>query len=196
VPRVKRWPRCYGALLVALAAQRLLELAISRRNERRAGAMLGTAASRSYPLMVALHAALFLLPLSEMRLRPRRAHFSLVAPALALLAAAIALRGWVMRALGAGWNVRGRVPAALRVVDSGPYRFIRHPNYVAVTLEMAALPLAAPAPLSALLLSAANVLVLLPRVRGEERLLAAVPGYSERMGGKPRFLPRLRRAAQ
>jgi methyltransferase len=100
------------------------------------------------------------------------------------------LRLWVIRTLGFGWNVRGRVHAGLRVVDGGPYRYVRHPNYVAVALEMAALPLAGSAPISALLLSVANVLVLVPRVRGEEALLARVPGYQERMGQKPRFIPR------
>jgi len=77
-------------------------------------------------------------------------------------------------------------------VATGPYRYLRHPNYVAVALEMAALPLAGSAPISAALLSAANTLVLIPRVRGEEALLDAIPGYREQMGEKPRFIPRLR----
>jgi methyltransferase len=186
------WSRIYTWLLLLLAAQRLAELAISRRSERRSGPMLGTAAQRSYPAMVVLHCALFALPLSERRLRPRAARLPLIASSLVLLACATALRVWVIRTLGNGWNVRGRVPAQLRVVDTGPYRFARHPNYVAVAVEMAALPLAAPAPISAGLLSAANAAVLFSRIREEEALLAAVPGYTERMAGRPRFIPRIR----
>ncbi len=185
--------RLYPLLLLTVAAQRTLELFISRRNERRSGRPLGTAGRRSYPLMVVLHVALFGLPLLERRLRPRRPHAAIAAPALTALSLATVLRLWVVRALGRGWNVRGRVPGDLQIVDHGPYRFVRHPNYVAVTLEMVALPLAGGAPLAAVALSAANALVLVPRIRGEEALLAQVPGYRERMGGKPRFLPWLGR---
>ncbi len=143
--------------------------------------------------MVGLHTALFWLPLIERRVRPLRPRAGVVMPALIAAALATALRLWVIRTLGRNWNVRGRVHAGLQVVDGGPYRFVRHPNYVAVAVEMAALPLAAPAPIAAILLSAGNVLVLTPRLRGEERLLDTVPGYRERMGGKPRFVPRLGR---
>jgi methyltransferase len=179
--------------------QRGLELLLSRRNERRSGAALGTAGRRSYPFMVALHIALFWLPLVERRLRPIRPRPVLVAPALLGAGIATALRLWVIATLGRNWNVRGRVSGDLQVIDAGPYRYVRHPNYVAVALEMAALPLAAPAPVAAVILSAGNVLVLTPRLYGEERLLNAIPGYLEQMGGKPRFLPRfggsLRRSA-
>lgn len=188
-----RPPSRYALLLSAIAAQRALELLLSRRNERRSGRSLGTAGQRSYPLMVALHVALFGLPLLERRLRPHRSPAGVAKPALVVLTLATTLRLWVIRALGRGWNVRGRVPDDLDVVDRGPYRFVRHPNYVAVALEMAALPLVGGAPLSAAALSVANALVLAPRIRGEEALLALVPGYVERMGDKPRFLPRLNR---
>ena len=186
-----RGDRAYLALLAAVGAQRLTELLISRRNERRAGAARGMAGERSYPAMVAVHLALFALPLAERRLLRQRAHPALALPALASEAAATALRLWVIGTLGSSWNVRGRVPAEMSVVDGGPYRWLRHPNYTAVALEMAALPLVGGATRSALLLSAGNALVLLPRVRGEEALLAHVPGYNERMAHKPRFVPRL-----
>ncbi|HLZ72402.1 MAG TPA: isoprenylcysteine carboxylmethyltransferase family protein [Dehalococcoidia bacterium] len=188
---MRRWDRPYVLLVLLCAAQRSAELLISRRNLRRSAAPLGTAGRRTFPLMAALHVALFVAPLAERRLRPRRDRPALAVPALALLAAATALRLWVIRSLGDGWNVRATVPADLTPVDSGPYRLIRHPNYVAVAAEMAALPLTGTAPLSAAALSAANALVLAQRIRAEERLLAQIPGYSERMGDKPRFLPRL-----
>lgn len=187
----RRWDRPYLLIVLLCAGQRLAELWLSRRNIRRSGAALGTAGRRTFPLMVLLHLALFTAPLAERRLRPRRDRPVLIASALALLAAATALRLWVIRTLGAGWNARATVPAALTVVDAGSFRWIRHPNYVAVAAEMAALPLAGSAPLSAAALSAANALILAQRIRAEERLLAQIPGYSERMGQKPRFVPRL-----
>ena len=183
----------YHALLLLVAVARGAELLRSRRNERRSGEAIGTAGTRSYPLMVALHMALFWLPLLERRLRPRRPRPAFVAPALLTVVGATALRLWVIATLGRDWNVRGRVHADLTVVDRGPYRYVRHPNYVAVALELAALPLAGSAPLSALALSAGNALVLTPRIRAEEALLARIPGYAARMGARPRFVPRVGR---
>jgi methyltransferase len=183
--------RPYPLLLTGVALQRLAELALSRRNERHSGRPRGTAAARSYPLMVGVHVALFALPLIERRLAGRRARREVALVALAGETAATALRLWAIRALGTAWNVRGRVFDDLRVVDTGPYRYVRHPNYVAVALEMLALPLAGGAVVSAIVLSVANAVVLLPRIREEEALLAMVPGYNERMAGKPRFLPQL-----
>lgn len=188
----QRWRKWYRALLLIVAIERGYELLVSRRNDRRSGGALGTAGARSFPLMVLLHSALFWLPLIECRLRPRKARIRVVGTACVVLALATALRLWVIHTLGPWWNVRGRVSATLQVVDQGPYRYVRHPNYVAVVLELAALPLAAPAPISAALLSAGNALVLVPRVRGEEALLDSIPDYRERMGYKPRFVPRFR----
>ncbi|HZU18669.1 MAG TPA: isoprenylcysteine carboxylmethyltransferase family protein [Candidatus Dormibacteraeota bacterium] len=139
--------------------------------------------------MVVLHLALFALPPLEVALAGRRAR----RPALwvGLLGAATGLRWWSIHALGPSWNVRAVVPADLRPVTSGPYRFVRHPNYLAVILEMWALPMAGGARRSALVLSLLNALVLWPRIRAEERLLAAVPGYDESFRGRARFLPGL-----
>ena len=186
------WRRPFVLLVLVVVTQRGYELVISRRNERRAGSALGTAGKRSFPLMVLLHTALFWMPLVERRVRPPRPRPAIVGPAIIVCALATALRLWVIRSLGIPWNVRGTIHAGMKVVDTGPYRYLRHPNYVAVALEMAALPLAGSAPISAALLSAANALVLFPRVRSEEALLDAIPGYQASMGDKPRFIPRLR----
>jgi methyltransferase len=76
-------------------------------------------------------------------------------------------------------------------VEVGPYRWIRHPNYLAVVVEILALPLAGGAWLSALGLSALDAVVLFDRIRDEERLLREVPGYEEAFGRKARFIPRI-----
>lgn len=174
-------------VVAAVGAQRLRELALSRRNER---AVRGSpAASRTYPLMVAAHVGLCTLPLVEVAVRGRRPR----APALWLgvLGAATALRWWSIATLGSSWNVRAVVPADMRPVTGGPYRFVRHPNYLAVALEFAALPLAGGATWSALGLSVLDVVVLADRIREEERLLAAVPGYAEAFRGRARLIPGL-----
>lgn len=147
----------------------------------------GRAAPRTYPLMVAAHVGLLTLPLVEAAVRRHRSR----APAvwLGLLVAATGLRWWSIATLGRSWNVRATVPADLRPVTGGPYRFIRHPNYVAVAMEFLALPMAMGAGLSAAGLSVLNVVVLMDRIRAEERLLAAIPGYEEAFRGRARFVP-------
>jgi methyltransferase len=176
----------YPWLLGLEGFARMGELLLSRRRERRGGRQ---AAERTYPVMVVLHVALFAAPLCERALARRRSR----APALwvGVLAGATALRWWCIGTLGEAWNVRALVPPDLEPVTSGPYRYVRHPNYVAVALEFLALPLAGGAWVSALALSALNGLVLWDRVREEERLLASVPGYEEAFRERARFVPRL-----
>ncbi|MBJ7611589.1 MAG: hypothetical protein DLM67_03920 [Candidatus Nephthysia bennettiae] len=169
-----------------MAAQRLGELAVSRRRERALGGG-SQAAARTYPLMVAVHAALLTLPVVEVAALRRRPRAPLAW--IGVLVAATLLRRWSISTLGPSWNARAVVPSDLRPVVDGPYRLIRHPNYLAVVLEFLALPLAGGAWLSAIGLSALNALVLVDRIRQEERLLAAIPGYEGALGGRARFIP-------
>jgi len=170
-----------------MAAQRLAELVVSRGHERRLHG--ARAAARSYPLMVAAHAGLLTLPLLEVAALRRRPRAPLAW--IAVLAGAGLLRRWSIRTLGTSWSARAVVPPDLRPVTAGPYRFIRHPNYVAVALEFAAPPLAGGAWLSALVLSALNALVLFDRIRDEEALLRRVPDHEQALGRKARFIPGL-----
>ncbi|HVC39987.1 MAG TPA: isoprenylcysteine carboxylmethyltransferase family protein [Candidatus Dormibacteraeota bacterium] len=168
-----------------MALQRVRELALSRRQE--AARPGPRAASGSYPLMVAAHTALMVLPPLEARWRGRRPQ----RPGLwvGLLVAATGLRWWSIRALGAQWNVRAAVSPDLVPVTVGPYRWIRHPNYLAVVLEFAALPMAGGAWMSAIGLSALDGVVLWDRIRAEESLLERASGYVEAFAGKARFIP-------
>lgn len=177
----------YVALVAASAGLRLAELRHSRRNEE--GVTAAEEASGRYPLMVALHAGLYVLPLLEIvafRRRPR-----LPALWVGLHAADVGLRWWCIRSLGASWNVRGAVPRDLAPVTRGPYRFVRHPNYVAVVLEVATLPLAGGAWATAILLSALDGAILWDRVRAEERRLLANDAYREAFADRKRFIPGL-----
>jgi methyltransferase len=149
------------------------------------------AAPADYPLMVATHVGLFTLPLLEVAwLRPRRPVLLLYAAA-GTLAGATLLRWWSIRSLGAAWNVRAVVPSDLEPVERGPYRHIRHPNYVAVTLEMLALPLLGGAWRSAALLTLADSAILARRISAEESLLMQNADYRRRFADRPRFLPGL-----
>ncbi|HVB13567.1 MAG TPA: isoprenylcysteine carboxylmethyltransferase family protein [Candidatus Dormibacteraeota bacterium] len=175
----------YAVLVGALALQRRRELALSKRRE--AAHPGHRAAARSFPLMVAVHVGLFVLPPLEAHLAHRRPHW--VGLWLALLTAATGLRWWSIRSLGDQWNVRAAVPEDLQPVTLGPYRWIRHPNYLAVILEFAALPMAGGAWLSAVGLSVVDGAVLVDRIRAEEALLANTSGYQEAFAGKARFIP-------
>jgi methyltransferase len=172
-------------LVSALAAQRLAELGRSARNR---GRLPGGAPSspRTYPAMVAAHIALFVASAWPRR---RRTSGRLETLALAGLAVAVALRMSVIRALGDSWNVTAHVSPSTRVVTTGPYRWLRHPNYTAVALEFVCLPIAVGARRAALWLSLANAAVLWPRIRAEEALLDRLPGYREAFAGVPRFIP-------
>lgn len=183
----RRVPVWYLALVAGSGLIRAVELRRSARNERVAGA--GGPAAGRYPWMVALHVALHTIPPLEIFALRRRPRLPWVW--IGTLGAATALRWWSIASLGAAWNVRGVVPDPLPVVATGPYRFVRHPNYVAVALEFLALPLAGGAWLSALVLSGLDLLTLGERIREEERRLFAQPGYGEVFARRRRFIPGL-----
>ncbi len=115
---------------------------------------------------------------------------------LAGLAAATALRIWTLRTLGDSWSTRVTrfARGGRRVATGGPYRYIRHPNYLAVILELAALPLAGGAIVTAVAASALDALVLAQRIPLEERELARDPTWRRVVRPRPRLLPRFGRA--
>ena len=184
----------YAGILLLFATQRFIELLYSERNERKIHGRQPDApeAGRSvWEGIAAVNLGLFTLPAVERAWRRRPPPRPVAVLGWIAAIAAVALRLSVVASLRESWNVRALVPTDLRVVDQGPYRFIRHPNYVALGLEFLGLPLIGGAYLSALGLGLANALLLRQRIREEEALLMAIPAYRERMGGKPRFLPRL-----
>ncbi len=163
-----------GVALVA--AQRLFELRVSRRNEkvsRSRGAV--ERGQGHYPVMVALHSLWLVSTLVEGILRgpdlPRLwpiflGIFLLVQP----------LRYWAIFSLGTAWNTKILVVPGSRLVSRGPYRFIPHPNYVVVAAEILTLPLIFGAWVTALVFTALNTAVLFVRIRAEDRALAELAG--------------------
>ena len=110
---------------------------------------------------------------------------------LALFIFANIVRWWVIRTLGQHWNVQVMDSTKLGVITSGPFRYVRHPNYAAVFVEMIALPLIHTAWITALAGAIAHIIVLALRLSTEERVLFANPDYAAAMRAKPRFLPGL-----
>ena len=95
---------------------------------------------------------------------------------LALVALTMTLRYWAISTLGRRWNTRVVVLSGRPLVHHGPYRWMRHPNYLAVVVEIAAVPLIYGAWWTALAFSAGNLLVLRTRLRVEEAALRAADG--------------------
>lgn len=181
----------YVGLVGLVALERLVELGLSTRNARRALAAGGIEAeSRGfYAAMVGVHAAFLLAAPLEAALLGRPFVPALGWPMLALVALAMALRYWAIAALGERWNTRVIVVPGRPAVTGGPYRFVRHPNYVAVIVEMFALPLVHSAWVTAIVFSAANAWLLARRIAHEEAALAAHADYAARLGDRARFVP-------
>ncbi|MCL2554404.1 MAG: isoprenylcysteine carboxyl methyltransferase family protein [Actinomycetia bacterium] len=164
----------YTVLVLLVAAERLAELAVARRNaawSRRRGAV--EYGRGHYPVMVALHTALLAGCLIEVHGagRPFRPGFGWTMTGLVV--AAQALRWWCITTLGPRWNTRVLVVPGLPLVTSGPYRLMRHPNYLAVVVEGAALPLVHGAWVTAVCFTAANLPLLAVRLRCENAALDA-----------------------
>ncbi|OKK12956.1 hypothetical protein AMK09_29725 [Streptomyces sp. CB02488] len=166
----------YTALVLAVAGERLAELVVALRNTRWALARGGVETGRAhYPAMVALHTALLLGCLLEVRLAERPFVPLLGWAMVAVVAAAQGLRWWCIRTLGHRWNTRVIVVPGLPLVTGGPYRLLRHPNYAAVAAEGLALPLVHGAWLTAALFTVLNAALMAVRVRCEEAALTAAP---------------------
>ncbi len=161
-----------GALLVAVglvSLQRLLELGLSRRNEcllRARGAV--ERGEGHYPLLVALHVLWLLSTLVEGILRGPE----LWPVPLALFLLVQPLRYWAIFTLGEYWNTRILVVPGAELVRRGPYRYLKHPNYVVVAVEILTFPLIFGAWITALVFSALNAALLHVRTREENRALA------------------------
>lgn len=180
----------YLLLILAIVAERFGELLLTRRNAARLLARGGKVAGQAhYPAMVALHSSLLIGAPLEVFLLGRPFLAWLGWPMLALVGATMTLRYWAISTLGDRWTTQIFVVPGEKPIQGGPYRFVRHPNYLAVILEVAALPLVHSAWLTASLGSLANAFVLRARIRAEEKALAGASAYFEALGDRPRFLP-------
>ncbi|QFG70177.1 isoprenylcysteine carboxyl methyltransferase family protein [Ornithinimicrobium pratense] len=160
-------------LLVGLVAlERLAELVISTRNARAALARGGVESGQGhYRPMVLLHIALLAGALAEVWWLDRPWVPALGWSMLAAVLIAQGLRWWCILVLGRAWNTRVIVVPGGERVERGPYRWLPHPNYVAVVLEGVALPLVHGAWVTAAVFTVLNAWLLTVRIRVEDRAL-------------------------
>jgi methyltransferase len=180
----------YTLLVALVAAGRLVELRIAERNRRRLLARGGVeAGSEHYPWMVGLHAAFLIAAPLEVWLLGRLFIPVLAVSMLVLLVVAVALRWWVISTLDGRWTTRIIVLPGVAPITGGPYRFLRHPNYLAVILEIFSVPLIHTAWLTAIVFSLTNAWMLRVRIRAEEAALSRLTAYGEAFASRPRLVP-------
>jgi methyltransferase len=162
----------FTVVVALVAVERLVELVVSTRNARwsleQGGRELGAG---HYPVMVVLHVALLVGALVEAYARRPSVPSLMAWSMVVLVVASQALRWWCIRTLGRQWSTRVIVVPGFSAVDRGPYRFLAHPNYVAVVVEGFALPLVHAAWVTALVFTVANAMLLSVRIKVENTAL-------------------------
>lgn len=163
---VSHW--LYLGLILLVVVQRSSELRLSKRNERlaRAAGAIEVGAGH-YPVMVAIHTLFLTACVLEVWLLDRPFAPRAAGAMLLLLGLATGLRYWAISALGERWTTRVLVRPGVPLVTGGPYRWLRHPNYLAVVIEIVALPLVHGAWLTAVVFSLANAALLTVRMKAE-----------------------------
>jgi methyltransferase len=165
----------YVLLIGLVAAERVAELVVSQRNlatsKARGGSEFGAG---HYPTMVVLHTALLASCLAEVLVLHRPFIPILGWSMLAVALAAQGLRWWCITTLGWQWNTRVIVVPGAARVTGGPYRYLSHPNYVAVALEGVALPLVHSAWITAVVFTVLNAALMMARIKVENAALASL----------------------
>ncbi|OBI80397.1 isoprenylcysteine carboxyl methyltransferase family protein [Mycobacterium asiaticum] len=165
----------YYLFILAIAAERVVELVVARRNAAWSIAQGGREFGRGhYPVMVSMHGLLLVSCVGEVWALHRPFITWLGWPMVAIVALSTVVRWRCVATLGKRWNPRLIVIPGAPLVTAGIYKWIRHPNYTAVAAEVAALPLVHSAWVTALVFSAANAAVLNVRIRAENVALGYV----------------------
>jgi len=172
-------PALGTALLAAVGLQRVVEIAWSRSNVRRLAARGGVVVAHDGLLgLVVVHVLWLAGMVVERAVLEARVPAAVASVALAGFGAGEALRAWTFATLGRRWTMRVVVRRGEAPIRRGPFRLLRHPNYVALTLEMLLLPLALGAWRTAALVLVPHVLTLARRIRLEETAWRETAGTS------------------
>ncbi len=176
------------AVLAFMALARVVELVHAKRLTGKANER-GEAPKKEpiFVVMVILHTIPFWAAPLEVWLLQRTFVPVLAWVSLGMLAIAFVLRIWTLSTLGRNWNTRIVKPGT--VITSGPYAFIRHPNYAVVITELLFMPLFGNVWLTCVVVTLLNAFVLAKRIPAEERVLFDMPGYKEAFERKARFVP-------
>ena len=181
--------RLYLALLLLVGAERIVELVISKRNARiqlaRGAREIG---QRHFRAMTLVHALFLPACFAEAWLLHREPPLVVTLVALLAVLGAQSLRWWAVSTLGMRWNVRVIANPGDAPITTGPYKIVRHPNYLAVALELFALPLVHGAWICALAFSGANAGLMAVRIPAEEKALGEL--YAAQFRELPRLWPR------
>jgi methyltransferase len=162
----------YVVLVLAVGLERVAELVVSLRNAKWSFAQGGVESGKGhYPFMVVLHTGFLAGCLVEAIVADRPFIPALGWSMFAVVLLAQGLRWWCIGVLGHQWNTRVIVVPGLSLVAAGPYKWLRHPNYVAVVAEGVALPLVHTAWVTAVVFLLLNIPLLTVRIRTEEAAL-------------------------
>ena len=172
-----------------LIIQRLAEVRIAKSNEKKLlskGAV--EAGSDHYKWMVSMHVAFFVVFFLEVYVFNAQPPSWWIVPFLLFLMAQV-IRVWAISSLGEFWNTKIILLPGANVVAKGPYRFMRHPNYTIVSLELLVMPLIFGAYFTAILFTILNIFMLRVRIPAEEKALMELTDYEKSHGQKQRFFP-------
>lgn len=176
-------------VITFITIQRLLELAVAKRNEkwmREQGAV--EVGQSHYKYIVFVHLLFFISLITEVLWMEKTLSSFWVLLAVIFMLAQLG-RIWVITSLGKFWNTKILVLPKADVVLKGPYKFLKHPNYVIVALEFLVIPLLFEAYMTMVVFSVLNILVLTVRIPAEEKALSAFTNYHEVTECYSRFLP-------
>lgn len=177
-------------LFSLLIIQRITELFIAKRNEKwmlnRGGFEHGR---EHYPFIVALHVLFLLFLLLEVRIFKKELTdlWYFLVPILALTQL---IRYWSVFSLGNYWNTKIIIVPKEQVVSKGPYKYMKHPNYVVVAFEILLIPLLFQAYVTALLFTFLNIVMMTIRIPTEEKALQKHTNYHEVFNLRARFVPK------
>lgn len=161
-------------------AQRLIELHLARLNET---TLLARGAyevgSNHYPFMLAMHSGFFISLLLESYFGQLTSS-SFIVPLFLIFIAIQIIRIWCLRSLGPFWNTKIIILPGATIVKKGPYRYMKHPNYLVVTLEIILLPLMFQAYITAAIFTLLNMAMLSVRIPMEEKALREATNYDSK----------------
>ena len=161
----------FSIFLLFVISQRLIELLIAKRNERILKAQGGIEFDKNgYRVIVVMHVVFFVSLICEKVFLSRMLNSYWIIFA-ALFGVAQFLRYWAIKSLGVYWNTKILVLPNHKLVIAGPYKFLRHPNYLAVIVEIAVIPLIFSCYLTACIFSVINFILLRRRIKIEENAL-------------------------
>lgn len=172
-----------------LIVQRLAEVRVAKSNEKkllRKGAI--EAGKDHYKWMVSMHVAFFVVFFIEVYVFKAQPPSWWIVPFVLFLMGQV-IRVWAISSLGEFWNTKIILLPGANVVAKGPYRFMRHPNYTIVSLELLVMPLIFGAYFTAILFTILNFFMLRVRIPAEEKALMELTDYEKSHGQKQRFFP-------